>query len=123
VREQHPIAVSYDGLSPLEQHLFNLAFELLMEDDFSNLRTSLYDTQEEFHRFRQLCINCVIATDIFDKDLKSFREDKWNSMFASESSSLKDEEVWHCKGNHSIEYIIRLSEWIALTWWAGLLHQ
>jgi hypothetical protein len=110
VREQHPIAVSYDGLSPMEQHSFNLAFELLMADNYSDLRTLLYDTQEEFNRFRQLCINCVIATDIFDKDLKAFREERWNSVFASESSTLTDEEAWHCKATITIEYIIQASD-------------
>jgi hypothetical protein len=51
VKEQHPIAVSYDGLSPMEQHSFTVAFELLMEDSYSILRVALYDTQEEFNRF------------------------------------------------------------------------
>jgi hypothetical protein len=110
VQEQHPIAVTYDGLSPMEQHSFNNAFELLMEDNYSNLRAALYNTQEEFNRFRQLCINCVIATDIFDKDLKAFRESRWNSVFASESSTLTDEEAWHCKATITIEYIIQASD-------------
>jgi hypothetical protein len=32
VKEQHPISVTHDGLSPMEQHSFTLAFELLMDD-------------------------------------------------------------------------------------------
>jgi hypothetical protein len=76
----YPIAVTYDALSAMEQHSFNLAFEFLMEDSYSELRAALYDTQEEFNRFLQLCINCVIATDVFDKDLKAFREDRWNRV-------------------------------------------
>jgi hypothetical protein len=81
-----------------------------MEDSFSTLRTSLYNTQEEFNRFRQPCISCVIATDIFDEDLKAFREDRWNSVFASVSSTLTDEEAWHCKASITIEYIIQTSD-------------
>jgi hypothetical protein len=110
VKEQHPIAVTYDGLSAMEQHSFNLAFELLMEDSYSELRAALYDTQEEFNRFLQLCINCVIATDVFDKDLKAFREDRWNRVFARESSTLTEEEAWHCKATITIEYIIQASD-------------
>jgi 3'5'-cyclic nucleotide phosphodiesterase/Adenylate and Guanylate cyclase catalytic domain len=111
VKEQHPIAVTYDGLSPMEQHSFTLAFELLMEDSYSKLRAALYDTQEEFDRFFQLCINCVIATDIFDKDLKSFREDRWKKVFAaSEPTSMTDDEIWHCKATICIEYIIQASD-------------
>jgi hypothetical protein len=94
----------------MEQHSFNLAFELLMEDTYKELRATLYGTQEEFIRFRQLCINCVIATDVFDKDLKAFREDRWNKVFASMSSTLTDEESWHCKATITIEYIIQASD-------------
>jgi hypothetical protein len=110
VKEQHPIAVSYDGLSPMEQHSFTVAFELLMEDSYSILRAALYDTQEEFNRFFQLCINCVMATDVFDKDLKTFREDRWNKAFATESPAMTDSDVWHCKATITIEYIIQASD-------------
>jgi hypothetical protein len=110
VKEQHPIAVSYDGLSPMEQHSFNRAFDLLMEDSYSNLRAALFDTPDDFNLFRQLCINCVIATDVFDKDLTAFREDRWNKAFATESPTLTDEEVWHCKATITIEYIIQASD-------------
>jgi hypothetical protein len=67
VKEEHPLAVSDGGLSPTELHSFTLAFDLLMGDSHRNLREALYDTQEEFDRFLQLCINCVFATDVFDK--------------------------------------------------------
>ncbi|KAG7355294.1 adenylate and guanylate cyclase catalytic domain containing protein [Nitzschia inconspicua] len=110
VKEDDPIAVIYEGLSPMEQHSFTLAFELLMEDNYTKLRSALYSSQEEFDRFRQLCINCVIATDVFDKDLKTFREDRWKKAFAEDSSSLSEEEAWHCKATITIEYIIQASD-------------
>jgi hypothetical protein len=81
-----------------------------MEDSYSELRAALYDTQEEFNRFLQLCINCVIATDVFDKDLKAFREDRWDRVFAGESSTLTEEEAWHRKATITIEYIIQASD-------------
>jgi 3'5'-cyclic nucleotide phosphodiesterase len=111
MKVQHPIAVTHDGLSPMEQHSLTLAFDLLMEDSYSMIRVALYDTQEEFDRFLQLCINCVIATDVFDKDLKVLREDRWNKVFAaSESPTMTDDEIWHCKATISIEYIIQASD-------------
>ncbi|KAG7359286.1 adenylate and guanylate cyclase catalytic domain containing protein [Nitzschia inconspicua] len=110
VKEDDPIAVIYEGLSPMEQHSFTLAFELLMEDSYSKLRAALYSSQEEFDRFRQLCINCVIATDVFDKELKTFREDRWKRAFAEDSSCLSEEEAWHCKATITIEYIIQASD-------------
>jgi hypothetical protein len=110
VREHHPIAVSYDGLSPMEQHSFTLAFELLMDDSYNKLRAALYDTQEEFNRFRQLCINCVMATDVFDKDLSKVRDDRWNQAFETGSTPMTSDEVWHCKATITIEYIIQASD-------------
>jgi hypothetical protein len=92
----------------MEQHSFTLAFELLMEDSFSELRAQLFDSQEEFNRFEQLCINCVIATDVFDKDLKLFREQRWDAAFATAGvQSLTAEETWQCKATIAIEYIIQ----------------
>jgi hypothetical protein len=73
VKEEDPMAVQYDGKSVMEQHSFCLAWELLMEPSFKELRGCIYESQEEYDRFRQVCINCVIATDIFDKELKAFR--------------------------------------------------
>jgi hypothetical protein len=110
VKEEHPIAVSHDGLSPMEQHSFTLAFELLMDDSYSMLRETLYDTQEEFDRFRQLCVNCVVATDVFDEELTSFREERWNKAFAPDATALSKEEIWHCKATITIEYIIQASD-------------
>jgi hypothetical protein len=107
VQMQHPIAVSHNGFSPMEQHSFTLAFDLLMEDSYSKLREALNSTQEEFNRFRQLCINCVIATDVFDKDLTTFREDRWNKAFATEAPTLSDDEIWHCKATITIKNIIQ----------------
>ncbi|KAG7359292.1 3'5'-cyclic nucleotide phosphodiesterase [Nitzschia inconspicua] len=110
VKEDDPIAVIYEGLRSMEQHSFTLAFELLMEDSYTKLREALYSSREEFNRFRQLCINCVIATDVFDKDLKTFREDRWKRAFAEDSSCLSEEEAWHCKATITIEYIIQASD-------------
>ena len=45
---------------PADEMVFTLALELLMEDSYKKLRAALYDTQEEFDRFLQLCINCVM---------------------------------------------------------------
>jgi hypothetical protein len=62
IKEENPIAVMYDGKSPMEQHSLCLAFELLMEPAYKALREAIYSTQEEYDHFRQVSINCVIAT-------------------------------------------------------------
>jgi hypothetical protein len=62
IKEENPIAVSYDGKSPMEQHSYWLAWELLMDPAYEALRKAIYATQQEYDHFRQLTINCVIAT-------------------------------------------------------------
>ena len=62
IKEESPIAVSYEGKSPMEQHSYCLAWELLMEPAYDELRKAIYVTQKEYDHFRQLTINCVIAT-------------------------------------------------------------
>jgi hypothetical protein len=70
----------------------------------------LYDTQEECDRFRQLYINYVIATDVLDKVLTSFRNERWNKAFAPDSTIITEEEIWHCMAPITIEYIIQSSD-------------
>lgn len=58
------IASLYREQSVAEQNSVDIAWALLMEDRFQILRDSIYVNQEEFHRFRQLVVNAVVATDI-----------------------------------------------------------
>ena len=39
-------------------------------------------SSEQIGRFRQLIVNAVMATDIFDRELKDFRERRWNKAFS-----------------------------------------
>jgi hypothetical protein len=112
VKEQDPLAVVYDGKSPMEQHSFILAFEILMEDGYEQLRACIYETQDEFDRFRQLCINCVMATDVFDKELQVIREDRWNKAFAEEcvSGQSDHKDTAKYKATIAIEYIVQASD-------------
>ena len=105
VKEEDPLAVAYGEKSVAEQHSFTLAFELLMNEEYNKLRAAIYQSQEEYDRFQQLCINCVIATDVFDKELKSFREDRWKKAFNANSSETED-----LKATIIIEYIIQASD-------------
>lgn len=82
VLEQASIAAAYHGKSVAEQNSLDLAWDLLMQDQFELLRRTIYGTVEEFRRFRQLLVNVVMATDIMDKELGAARKDRWNKAFA-----------------------------------------
>merc|ERR1711906_65880 len=79
-KEKDSMAIAYENKSVLEQHSFDLAWSLLTESKYKDLRNAIYSTQEEYDRFRQLSVNCVLATDIFDKDMKSFRDSRWERL-------------------------------------------
>jgi hypothetical protein len=58
----------YDNKSLAEQHSCDLAWALLNEDRFDNLRKYLFVNEEELMRFRQLIVNivCTFPFTMFD---------------------------------------------------------
>lgn len=70
VHENSRLSTVYKAKSIAEQNSVDLAWEMLMDPAFEDLRRVIYTTRNEFHRFRQLVVNTVMATDIMDKDLK-----------------------------------------------------
>jgi 3'5'-cyclic nucleotide phosphodiesterase len=82
VAERDALAISYENHSVAEQHSITIAWELLMRPEYGDLRTSLFNHDEaELERFRQLLVQAVIATDVFDKDLKKTRDIRWLKAF------------------------------------------
>eukprot|EP00980_Cylindrotheca_fusiformis_P009109 scaffold1975_cov90-Cylindrotheca_fusiformis.AAC.1 len=65
-----------------EQKSVDMAWDLLMEDEFAALRACIYQTEEDFQRFRQLVVNTVLATDIVDKELQALRKARWETAFS-----------------------------------------
>lgn len=116
-KEKDPIAEAYNNRSVLEQHSLDLAWSLLEESSFDELRRCIFQTQEEYERFRQLSINCVIATDIFDKEMIQFRNIRWEKAFTSTQPSQNsstndgdDDDDWNRKATIVIEFIIQASD-------------
>lgn len=107
--ENDPLANHYKK-SVAEQNSVDLAWELLMKDDFKDLRRTIYRTETEFRRFRQLVVNTVLATDIMDADLKRLRNDRWDKAF----NDCKAEEAASDKTNRKativIEHLIQASD-------------
>jgi len=46
-----------------------------MDDSFMDLHPTMYTTEGEFQRFRELIVNMVMATDIMDKEINNERKD------------------------------------------------
>jgi hypothetical protein len=87
--ENSYLASLYRNRSVAEQNSFDICWGLLMDQNFAELRRTLYTTEAELRRFRQLVVNGVMATDISDKDLKVLRNERWDKAFSV--SDMKQE--------------------------------
>ena len=50
-----------------EQNSLDLCWQLLMSPEYSGFRNCLFGDETDFARFRQVCVQVVLATDIFDR--------------------------------------------------------
>lgn len=110
IKEDPAIASVYKGKSVAEQNSFDLSWELLMQEEYTDLRRVIYKTEEEFKRFRQLVINTVMATDIMDKDLKELRNMRWSKAFSGTHEDRSVEDSINRKATIVIEHLIQASD-------------
>ena len=52
-----------------------------MDPTYGNLQRAIWSNPRELKRFRQLVVNMILATDIFDKDMMAMREQRWEKAF------------------------------------------
>lgn len=112
VLENPQLAETYKNQSVAEQNSVDVAWNLLMEDRFSNFRAAIFVNVEELTRFRQLVVNSVMATDIMDKQLKVLRNSRWEKAFDGKSllgSDCHDDDI-HRKATIVIEHLIQASD-------------
>ena len=110
VKEGHATAQKYDSKSPAEQNSVDLAWTLLMEDRFATLRSTIYQTDAELVRFRQLVVNSVMATDIADKELKVLRNLRWDRAFSLKTVDSDKRDTVNRKATIVIEHLIQASD-------------
>jgi hypothetical protein len=111
--------------------LVNIEWDLLMQPQFRNLQQSIFAVDTELQQFRQLLVNMVLATDIFDKDFKALQDSRWTRAFhINVSSSSNEEETFNLKSTIVIEHIIQAADvahtmqhWHMYTKWNEHLFQ
>jgi len=104
IKEDKAMADKYKNKSLAEQHSLDTCWDLLMaEGQFEALRGCLFTTASEMKRFRQVMVNVVLATDIFDKELNELRKNRWSKAFdpactlsENESTDLRATIVVSC---------------------------
>jgi class 3 adenylate cyclase len=108
VNEGTEMSETYEGKSIAEQNSVNIAWSILLQDKYMDLRNAICITQGQAIRFRQLVVNAVCATDIIDKDLKAARNTRWEKAFSMTGSS-RQEQI-NRKATIVIEHIIQASD-------------
>jgi hypothetical protein len=109
IKEDPEAGEHYKNKSVAEQRSFEVAWELLMEPKFQNLQKAIYSTPAEEARFRQLVINSIMATDVFDPELKQLRSDRWERAFSQINDSNHKLNVDR-KATIVIEHLIQASD-------------
>lgn len=106
MKEAEDMAAKYNNKSIAEQNSLDLAWDVLQRDDFKNLRACIFSSHGEMMRFRQLIVNVVLATDIFDKELNDLRKSRWDRAFSGDDQS-GDSDL---RATIVIEHIIQASD-------------
>jgi hypothetical protein len=105
-KEEPAMGERYRHKSLAEQNSLDVAWDILMMTQFDELRKCIFGTEVELRRFRQLVVNVVLATDIFDKELNDSRKNRWERAF----SDNPDENVDDLQATIVIEHIIQASD-------------
>jgi hypothetical protein len=104
-KEDESMASLYKNKSVAEQNSLDIAWAVLMSEEFEELRATLFATRADLLRFRQVIVNIVLATDIFDKELNDLRKNRWNRAFGD-----SDEVNHDLRATIVIEHIMQASD-------------
>eukprot|EP00980_Cylindrotheca_fusiformis_P031572 scaffold26570_cov147-Cylindrotheca_fusiformis.AAC.1 len=107
IKERSIIAGSYKDKSVAEQNSIDIAWNLLMEPCYRELREALFMTPEEVSRFRRLVVIFVMATDIADKELANLREDRAQKAFTCAHPS---DDIISRKATYVMETIMQVAD-------------
>eukprot|EP00980_Cylindrotheca_fusiformis_P016355 scaffold4870_cov135-Cylindrotheca_fusiformis.AAC.5 len=100
--------------SVAEQKSVDIAWNMLMSDEYAALRACIYQNEEDLQRFRQLVVNTVMATDIVDRELQALRKARWETAFSKNATSFVSNddgaESEDRKATIVIEHLIQASD-------------
>jgi class 3 adenylate cyclase len=130
IEESSELAEKYNNKSVAEQNSIDLAWGLLMESKYEELRAGLFAIEGDCARFRSLVVNAVIATDIFDRELQDFRDQRWQRAFQEDNQDQDSKSVSNLKATIVMEHLIQASDvahtmqhWLVYIKWNEKLFQ
>jgi hypothetical protein len=109
IHEEPEMGKMYNGKSVAEQNSLDIAWSIFLKAEYQELRWFLFETEEEMKRFRQVMVNVVLATDIFDKELNDLRRKRWEKAFSKQTND-DSQSVQNLRATIVIEHIIQASD-------------
>lgn len=79
--EDDDLALLYNDLSIAEQRSLYVGFKELLKDDYKELRTTIFASKDEYHRFRKQVVNLVLNTDIASPERTQLAKSKYKEAF------------------------------------------
>ncbi len=111
VKESSVLAVECRNRCVAEQQTVVEVWELFMSERYHALRNTICPNPHELQHFRQLVVNCVMSTDVFDTDLKQLRDRRWKMAFGNcIPTSDSTREAINRKATIVIELLIQVSD-------------
>jgi class 3 adenylate cyclase len=105
-----PAAHTYRNKCVAEQNSVDVAWNLLMDDKYSDLRACIFSSDFEQKRFRELIVDAVLATDIADGELGLLRKSRWEQAFQAKASTDVEAIDLDRKATIVFEHIIQASD-------------
>ena len=126
----------YQGQSIAEQNSFNLAWDLLQDNNYTHLRQAIYQTRDEKRLFRQVLVQCILATDLLNKEYRHGRDKRWEACFRDSSIAArlatKENESLDFKNRYEtclLEHMMQLAtlahmaeEWTIYLKWTSRMY-
>jgi hypothetical protein len=105
-QENPEMAEKYKNRALAEQNSVDIAWDELMKPQYRNVQKCIFINVSELKRFRQLVVNFVMATDIFDSKMKELRNTRWEKAFHMESTTDGRQDTFDYRATIVLEYIV-----------------
>lgn len=130
VEEATFLATKYHNKSVAENNSIAVAWDILMKDEYQDLRKCIGPTHKELAHFHELLTKIVLATDVMDRELKAARDARWAAVFSA-GSQINNPGIDHDRAQIVLEHLIQASDvshtmqhWqVYRKWNARLFHE
>jgi 3'5'-cyclic nucleotide phosphodiesterase len=111
VKERAALASKYNNKTVAEQNSIDIGWAVFMGNEYAQFRSAVCPSDHELQRLRQVVVNGVIATDIFDAGLREDRNRRWENVFTnSDQASEESHEKGSKRATLILEHLIQASD-------------